>query len=175
MSIWQTNPAMRLLIILSSAAVCYKWGDWRNWKKYYPTILFVICGDLIYNFVFHDFTLWRYTNWPNHTFVNLMYMFLVYPSVVITYLTRYPRKRSHAVLYVLGWAIFGVLFERIAVSFGNFTYENSWNIWWSSGFFLMGFMLIKLHYHHPIITWATAFFFLFLYMFLFHIPFAGIK
>lgn len=26
--------------------VCYKWGDWRNWKTYYPTILFLIAGTL---------------------------------------------------------------------------------------------------------------------------------
>jgi len=24
----------------------WKWGDWKNWREYYPTILFFIIGDL---------------------------------------------------------------------------------------------------------------------------------
>lgn len=39
------RPVKAILYIL----VCLKWGDWRNWRKYYPTILYVIIWDLIFN------------------------------------------------------------------------------------------------------------------------------
>ena len=26
-----------------------KWGDWKNWRKYHATILFLWFGDLLYN------------------------------------------------------------------------------------------------------------------------------
>lgn len=28
------------------------WGNLRNWKRYYPSILYLIIGDLLYNFYF---------------------------------------------------------------------------------------------------------------------------
>lgn len=33
---------------------CWKWGDWKNWKLYYPTIQFLIIGDLKANFLLYN-------------------------------------------------------------------------------------------------------------------------
>jgi hypothetical protein len=30
-----------------SVCLCYKYGDWKNWKKYHATILFFILGILV--------------------------------------------------------------------------------------------------------------------------------
>lgn len=39
----------------------WKWGDWKNWQKYYPTILLFIIGDFIYLYLLSDlYPMWRY-------------------------------------------------------------------------------------------------------------------
>ncbi|MCM3166091.1 hypothetical protein [Peribacillus frigoritolerans] len=37
-----------------------KWGNWRRWKDYYPTILFFIIGDLLYSCLLYNHQLWAY-------------------------------------------------------------------------------------------------------------------
>lgn len=41
----------RVIIIFSYVAICYIFGGWKKWREYYSTILYVIIGDLAYNFV----------------------------------------------------------------------------------------------------------------------------
>ena len=79
-------------LIILLAAACYKWGAWRRWRKFYPTILYVIIGDLSYNFVFHDHTLWLYDSLFNHTTLDILAAFLMFPSIVILFLTHWPKK-----------------------------------------------------------------------------------
>lgn len=37
-----------------------KWGNWRRWRDYYPTILFFIIGDLLYSCLLYNHQLWAY-------------------------------------------------------------------------------------------------------------------
>jgi hypothetical protein len=39
------NIAFGIMFLL----IGWRFGDWRNLGKYYPTILFLIIGDLLYN------------------------------------------------------------------------------------------------------------------------------
>lgn len=50
----------RIIIISLFLLACWKWGNWRNWKEYYPTILYFIIGDLSYKVLFYNKTLWEY-------------------------------------------------------------------------------------------------------------------
>ena len=55
----------------------WKLGDWRKLEKYYPTILFLIIGDLLYNIFTYGNLTWSYNdNWlfPNHIINNLWIM-----------------------------------------------------------------------------------------------------
>jgi len=113
--------------------------------------------------------------WPNDTFSNFSYMFFVYPSVIILFLSRFPRTFGKSLLYILAFSIVGTLMEWVSCELGYFAYEHSWNLLWSFGFFGMGFSLIKLYYHHPIAAWPAAFVLLTIIMVLFKIPFEVIK
>ena len=35
----------QIVVTLIIVVIARKWGDWRNWKQYYPTILFFIATD----------------------------------------------------------------------------------------------------------------------------------
>jgi len=69
----------------------YKWSDWRNWKKYYPTILFFILSDLIYNFIAYNYPLWELTS-PKLgvTYSVLIKCFTSWPASTLLYLTHFP-------------------------------------------------------------------------------------
>jgi hypothetical protein len=75
-----------MLRLLKSAIwilAAYKWGDWRNYKKYYPTILFMISGDLVYQFLTYDYPLWELSD-PllNATLTTLLMVFINWPASV---------------------------------------------------------------------------------------------
>jgi len=129
-----------LSIIAISVFFCYKWGDWRHWRKYYPTMQYFIMGDLIYCILFHNSLLWMYvTDVLNHTLVNLMMMFTVYPSIVLLFLPYYPKGFIKETLYIIFWMLLVVTVEFVSYSLGQFSYHNHWNIGWSLVFSLLCF------------------------------------
>ena len=91
-----------------SAAI--KWGDWRNWRDDYPTILFFVLGDLLKNFLFYNYWMWTFQETifeqnilQNHTFILLMIMVSVYPSTLLIFLGRFPEKMWQKGIWVALW------------------------------------------------------------------------
>lgn len=84
------------------------WGDWRNWKKYHSTILFLWFGDLLYNVLCHDYIMWKYNEsifgqqlLSNHTVISLLIMFVAYPASVLIYLGKFPTENKKILIWVL--------------------------------------------------------------------------
>jgi hypothetical protein len=138
------------------AAACFKWGAWRQWREFYPTILYVIIGDMAYNFVFHDYSLWIYDGIFSHTTSDVLAAFALFPSIVILFLTHWPKKRLWQVLYVLVWAGVNTILEYISVAFGVFRYEHGWGCWWSLGLLVIAFIMMRLHYKKPLLAWPIS-------------------
>ena len=166
---------LKILIAVLFAAACWKWGAWKRWREFYPTILFVIIGDLIYNFIFYNFPLWEYNKLINHTISDLFFAFFVYPSVVIVFLTRLPSGFWKQAFYVLLWSLAYMALEYVSLLLGGIEYANGWTILWSLGLYLLGFTLIRVHWRHPFIVWPIAIAFLVLTAYLFKIPFSALK
>lgn len=166
---------MIILIAAGCTLACYKWGNWRKWREFYPTILFLIIGDLAYNFVFHDYSLWCYCGFINHTFSNLITMFFVFPPIVILVLTHWPQKWFHQALYVFAWSIGSTLLEYASLRFGLFTHHNGWNIFWSFALYNIGYALLRLHHLRPLLTWPICSVLAAATMIIFKFPFGLLK
>ena len=137
----------------------YVWSDWRNWKCYYPTILFFMIGDAIYNLVSYNHPLWEQTS-PTLgvTFSSLLMCVTVWPSSALLYLTNFPLSgKFNKTLYVLIWVALFTLIELVCSYFGNLKYSNGWNIWWSILFDTAMFPLLKIHHENPPIAWILSF------------------
>ncbi|SPF51613.1 conserved membrane hypothetical protein [Candidatus Desulfosporosinus infrequens] len=150
---------MRLLLPLIWILSAFKWSDWRNWKSYYPTILFFIVGDLIYNFIAYNHPLWEPTS-PKLgvTLSVLLVNVTCWPASTLLYLTHFPLVgKLKKALYILKWVVLFTLIELICSWFGNFKYSNGWNIGWSILFDTVMFPLLKIHHEKPPIAWALAF------------------
>ncbi|MBB6447226.1 CBO0543 family protein [Bacillus benzoevorans] len=135
-----------------------KWGDWRNWHQYYPTILFLIIGDLLYDFLLYNKSMWLFHDLilPNHTTITLLSMAVTYSATVLIYLGRFPegwRKRS---LWFLLWLGIFSLAEFINHEFGFITYHNGWNFSWSILFTVIIFLLLPIHYKKPLAAWVLS-------------------
>ncbi|SET71934.1 hypothetical protein SAMN05216389_12273 [Oceanobacillus limi] len=136
----------------------YKWGDWRNWKTYYPTILFFIIGDFLYNFLLYQKPMWLFHDviLPNHTTITVLAMVVSYSATVLIYLGRFPVSWKNRFLWFLLWTGVYLLLEFINNSLGFITYHNDWNFWWSVLFTGIIFFILPIHHKKPLLAWLLS-------------------
>jgi hypothetical protein len=154
-------------------AILYKWGDWRNWKKYYSTILFFILGDFIYLYLLSErYPMWSYTpqgldkeSGLTNSHISLSIMLIKYPATVLVYLSKFPSQgTTRKLLYIGFWIALYVLNELLDLSVNLIKYDNGWNLWWSALFNAIMFTILRIHYLRPPLAWAlSAVFIIFLW------------
>jgi hypothetical protein len=135
-----------------------KWGDWRNWKQYYPTILFFIIGDFLYNFLLYKESMWLFHDLilPNHTTITILAMFVSYSATVLIYLGRFPKEWKKRPLWFLLWSGIFLIVEYVNSKLGFITYHNGWNMWWSVLFTGIIFLILPIHHKKPLLAWLLS-------------------
>lgn len=155
------------------------WGDWKHWKKYYPTILFFMIGDLVYLYMFSDyFPLWKYSipeidqkvNLTN-THISLSIMLIKYPATILIYLAKFPKQNKTKQFFYMGlWVFIYFVNEVIDVKFHLITYSNGWNLWWSLIFNCVMFYILRIHFIQPLIAWLLSIIFIVFLWQVFDVP-----
>lgn len=166
---------IRFVIVAVFIAASFLWGDWKRWKEYYPTVLYVIIGDITYNLLFYQYSLWIYTGFINNTFADLAVAFVIFPCTVNLYLVNFPKKPIHAALYVLFWTALATALEYISIRTGCIAYDHGWNLFWSALLCFIAFILIKVHDWRPLVAWPISFACGIATLIIFKIPFSLIK
>lgn len=148
---------MHIIVSISFVLAALKWGDLRNWKLYYPTILYFGIGDLVYNFLTCNNPLWVYES-PifHHTFSDLLIIATAFPSFVLLFLPYYPDKFIKQIGYIAIWVFITSTLEYISYSLGYFSYHNGWSVWWSAVHNCIAFPLLRLHYKKPLLVWPIS-------------------
>lgn len=167
----------RLVIATIWVLVDYKWADWRNWKKYYPTILFMITSNLVYTLLTYNHPLWVLTD-PTLkvTFTLLLINTIIFPAGVLLYLSCFPKNDGFKkIIYVLEWISIFMVLEWIPLQFNQVRYSNGWSIWWSLGFNTIMFPLLKIHYEKPLLAWLFALIFGASIIYLFKVPLSSMR
>ncbi|WP_462409846.1 CBO0543 family protein [Neobacillus sp. Marseille-QA0830] len=160
-------------------AALFKWGDWRNWKAYYPTILFFILGYFLYLYLLSDrYPMWRYSP-PNidqqsgitNTHVALSIMLIKYPATILIYLSKFPNGQIiKKVLYILCWVIIFAVNEFIDRKGHLIKYYNGWNYYWSILFNAVMFFLLWVHHKKTMLAWVLSILFIVFLWKSFHVP-----
>ncbi|SHI77540.1 CBO0543 family protein [Desulfosporosinus lacus] len=156
----------------------YKWGDWKNWKIYYPTILFWILGDYIYGYLTYNYPLWELISPGGKVTFNTMFVdFITFPATVLLFLGRFPEKGSIAKkgIFILAWVALFSTIEFIALKIGHFRYYHGWNLYWSIGFNIYSFLLLRIHFKNPLLAWFFAALLGISIIFYFKIPISSMK
>ncbi|MFL6562333.1 MAG: CBO0543 family protein, partial [Bacillus sp. (in: firmicutes)] len=128
---------LRLIIPFIYLIGSWRLSDWRNWKKYYPTILFIISVDFFISILMYDYPLWTFHGSliiPNHTIADFIIAFTTFSQIVLIYLSRYPyhSKWYRQIVYLALWVIFEVIIEGIFLFSNLISYHHGWNFGWSS-------------------------------------------
>lgn len=151
---------MHILYNLGFLLAAWKWGDWDNWQKYYHTILFFIIGDLLNNFVNYERSFWIYqgTILPNHTTIALLIMLVAYPSTVLIYLGRFPKRGViRKALWWGLWVFLYVFIEYLNLKyFDLISHDNGWTMGWSLSFNMFLFIILRIHQINPKIAWIIS-------------------
>jgi hypothetical protein len=156
--------------------MCYKFGDWRNWRKYYSTILFFILSNVACILLTYNHTLWQYeTEILNHTFCDLFVCITVYPSIVMLFISNFPKKTIKIITHISFYVAIFTIAEWIGVKLAYFTYFNGWNIWFSTIVNYILFSVLYLHYKNPFYAWGIALISPHILFFLMKIPYNSIK
>ena len=163
----------RIIMAVIWIISCCKWGNWKSWKLYYPSIQFLIIGDLTCNFLLYNKPLWAYGGgiW-NHTFADLFEAVVIYPCLVILFLTHYPQLIKKQIIYILCSVVIFTSYEGVSVLFGEFFYYDGWNIGWSLLLNCGLFSILGLHYKRPLLVWPISMVLAFVILYIFKIPFS---
>ena len=139
-----------------------KWGDWKNWKAYYPTILFLMVGDLVYQFLLFNHSMWEYVPvgsdeaWAKHTHIAILIMLIKYPCTLLVFLGNLPSTYGRKLLYIIGWTILYTINEFLDLKMGALVHKNGWNLCWSAFFSFVMFFVLYIHYKNPLFAWILA-------------------
>jgi len=166
---------LRILVVAAYALLCFLYGAWKNWKEYYPTFLYVLVGDLAYNFIFYDKALWEYNKLVSHTFSDFLIAAVAFPCAIILFLTHYPSKMWKQAVYILFWTAINTAVEYASYRLGFIVYSNNWNIVWSLVLYCIAFILIRVHYLKPLAVWPISFALAYITMLIFGVPLIGLK
>lgn len=166
------------LIFLSviSILLCYKLGDFRNWKKYYSTTLFFILSNAVCIVLTSNHPLWLYQPVViNQTFTDLLISITVFPSTVMMFIPHLPKEKAKIILHISLYAAVYAITEFFAVKLGSFTYHNGWNIWCTIIFNFLMFPILMLHYKKPLYAWLIALIAPHVLLFIFKIPYSDTR
>lgn len=164
---------MHLLTAFVILAFTYYYGDWRNWKKYHATMLFVATMNLVYLLITSEYYLWLFTSdlLNNQNLTTLIYTFVVLPSTTLLLLSNFPVKLSKQLQRILIWIVIYSIWEAFfLLPFNLITYDNGWNLTYSILFDLIMFPIIVIHYKRPLVAYLITFFVAVLIIWWFNIP-----
>jgi hypothetical protein len=145
----------QIIVSAIMALAAWRLGDWRNWKLYYPTILYFIVGEFLYGLLCYNYPLWSFES-PllKSTLSEILIAFVFYPSTILIYLPHMPAAPAKKIAYMLLWVGIFSITEEVSYRLGFFSYHNGWSIWLSVLFNCTMFPLLWLHYRKPL--WACA-------------------
>jgi hypothetical protein len=127
----------------------WRWGDWRNLEKYYPTLLYVLLCNLIYKVIaLSQFHLWKARDdMMGEPLDFFYYTFFAFIPGVFLYLSNYPDSMKKQIFHIVKWLSIFMGVEWIGYKYFNaINYFNGWTIWWSFIFDLMMLILIRIHF-----------------------------
>lgn len=165
---------MHIILAVLFIVCAYRWGDWKNWHQYYPTMLFFGFGDLAYNCLFHNKMLWQYQSpiFPiiPHVLWSMLWIFTIFASTLLIYLPKFPPKASQRIFYVLLWVTLYTLVEGILSSSNHFKYMHGWSLLHSFIFNTYIFPVLYIHFKKPLYAWIMVFLAAIFTLILFEVP-----
>ena len=160
MNLQYAGESMHVAIAFLTIIASFKWGDWKNWHKYHSTMLYIMAGGLLYEYIVSNHTLWEFH--PDflygHKMTVIVYAMLTMPVSVLIYLSLYPDNKNwrKKIVYVLKWILVYIAVEWILMVTNRISYNHGWNIWYSLCFDALMFPMLRIHHTYPVIAYPIS-------------------
>lgn len=150
----------------------WRWGDWRNWRLYHASILYMCICDVFYYYLTSHYPLWRLEPIgvvSNHTLAIVIELVIFICSILI-YLGRFPKGKWKSILWISFWVVLYTILEWGLQWFGVFTYFHGWSLFKSFLFNILAFSMIRFHFSRPIAAYLLSIPITILLLYLNHVP-----
>jgi hypothetical protein len=170
---------LHIALFIASIFSAYRWGDWRNWEKYYSTILYFGFLDLIQNCVYHGMPLWTHVctigfKLP-HTIINLIWILIIYTSTILIFVYHFPKVFKNQVFYISLWVLGYTMVEWILYLNKAIEYHNDWTILASLLFNCGMFIILWVHYTKPVVAWLLTILMFLVFVSIYQVPMKAIR
>lgn len=168
---------MHVAIALLTIFASFKWGNWKSWREYHASMLFIATGGLLYEYIVKENTLWKFH--PDllygHGMTVIVYALITMPVSIFLFLSHFPEKWFKRIGYIVIWSVIYIAVEWILDKFGRISYQSGWKFGYSFLFDLVMFSVIALHQHHPFRAYILSIPIILFLIFYFHVPFKFLK
>jgi hypothetical protein len=157
-------PVVLLLFRIGLSAgfllAAWRWGDWRRWRLYYPTMLFAATVNLAAAYISYHHPLWDFNADAfvgSETTVEMLNSLFALPVTVFAYLSRYPAAGPlRQARYILVWVALFAAVESLDTYLGGICYFNGWSLAHSIVFDCVMFPILRLHHLRPLAAWLAT-------------------
>ncbi|WP_204498216.1 CBO0543 family protein [Aquibacillus albus] len=161
---------LHIVIAIWVIVASIRWGDWKRWEQYYPTMLYIISAGLVYEFFAQtQFHLWKMNGeWLlNHSIATLLHIFIINPLATFIFLSNYPDPLPKQLFHITKWVIIFLIVEWAGLHFDYITHSNGWSLGWSALFLFKMFPILRLHFTHKLWAITLSVFCVLFYLFIF--------
>lgn len=146
---------MHILIDLFIIFAVWWWGNWRNWKEYHSSMLFLAVINLFYYFLTSDYILW--TMKPDIIFgykvTEILYTFVALTGTSLIFLSRLPNSLKKQIIYMIKWMFIYAAVEYVLYKTGRIVYDHGWSFICSVVFDIILFPSLYFQYKKPILAY----------------------
>lgn len=152
----------RMILLLGFIFAAWRWADWRNWRNYYPTMLFTMLVNITASYLAYHHLLWVFA--PDklittHTVLNILNTLTILPLTALLFLSHLPKTtRLKQCYYIIQWIILYGIIEFIDQQQGGISYQHGWSLGRSVLLNCTMFPILAIHRHHPLVAWLVTFF-----------------
>ncbi|MBS4174627.1 CBO0543 family protein [Bacillus sp. FJAT-49736] len=142
-----------ILLVVSFWKKC-----WHPLTKYLATMQYVAICNLFNLVICHDYLLWElHSRFMSPIAVELFNSLFLLPISTLIYISLFPEGSFRKqIFYIFKWIMGSILIELVFIHFSALHFYHGWGFWVDVVFYCLMYCFIKLHYHHPLITYALS-------------------
>jgi hypothetical protein len=121
---------MHLTLALFTIFAAWRWSDWKNWRQYHSSMLYITAAGFLYEFLTKDQPLWVFLpDFPcNHAVTVVVYAAVTMPLTILMFLSNYPKTIGKQIRRICLWISIYVSAEVILFVSGRITFQNGWKL-----------------------------------------------
>jgi hypothetical protein len=169
---------MRLVFIALVWVIAFFKSDWRRWRDYQATILFIIAADFLVSLITYKHTLWDLSSeLGGHVVNDFLLAVLFFPPSILLYFTYFPERKGifQKSFYLMFWVLLFTCIEVIEYFLDNIKYDNNWGFLASLTFNIALFIALTVHQKWPFFAYFLYLIYILLLITICDIPFSEIK